>query len=104
VFPFVSGSDAEVVYRAALQQVGEFLPFHSLVNRAQCGRLLAEKLCALGLVDDKTRRLDPLKFQAFVTERKPADNIAGVTNVSAEEFLEALRRSDGDIEEVADEG
>lgn len=70
VFPFVSGLDAEAVYRAALQQVGKFLPFHTLANRKQCGVLLAEKLQILKLVNETTGRLDPLKFQQFITERR----------------------------------
>jgi len=70
VFPFVSGLDAEAVYRSALQQVGEFLPFHSLANRKECGLLLSTELKSLKLVNAITGRLDPLRFQAFVTERK----------------------------------
>jgi hypothetical protein len=70
VFPFVCGLDAEGVYRAALKTVGKFLPFHSLTQREQCGKLLADELKILKLVDAKTGRLDPLKFQHFVTERR----------------------------------
>jgi hypothetical protein len=70
VFPYVCGLDAEDVYRSALQTVGKFLPFHTLAQRKKCGKLLAEELTNLDLVDPKAKRLDPLKFQKFVTERK----------------------------------
>jgi hypothetical protein len=70
VFPYVCGLDAEAVYRAALKNVGQYLPFHSLENRKKCGKMLAEKLEELGLVDSKTNKLDPVKFQKFVTQRK----------------------------------
>jgi hypothetical protein len=70
VFPFVCGLDAEEVYRSALQTVGKFLPFHSLAQREKCGKLLADELKELKLVDAKTGRLDPLKFQRFVTQRR----------------------------------
>ncbi|MGH7976424.1 MAG: hypothetical protein ACREDS_00035 [Limisphaerales bacterium] len=70
VFPYVCGLDAEEVYRVALQTIGEFLPFHSLSQREKCGKMLAEELKNLKLVDAKTGRLDPLKFQRFVTQRK----------------------------------
>jgi hypothetical protein len=82
VFPFVSGRDAEAVYRAALQQVGTFLPFHSLAERTTCGQLLSDKLRALGLVKQSTGRLDPLKFQAFVTERKSVGQVKDVADES----------------------
>jgi len=72
VFPFIAGLEAEAVYRAALQQVGEFLPFHTLENRKKCGAMLAEKLHDLKLISEATGRLDPLKFQQFVTERRQA--------------------------------
>ena len=70
VFPFVCGLDAEDVYRTALQTVGKFLPFHSLAQREKCGKLLADELTTLKLIDPKTGRLDPLKFQRFVTQRR----------------------------------
>jgi hypothetical protein len=70
VFPYICGLDAEVVYHAALRQVGGFLPFHSLTQRKKCGAMLAEELRRLALVNETTGRLDPLKFQQFVTERR----------------------------------
>ena len=69
-FPYVCGLDAEEVYRAALQTVGKFLPFHSLKLRKQCGKMLAAELKKLKLVDAETGRLDPLKFQQFITQRR----------------------------------
>ena len=72
VFPYVCGLDAEEVYRAALQTVGLFLPFHSLKLRKQCGKMIAAELKKLKLVNMETGRLDPLKFQQFVTQRKEA--------------------------------
>jgi len=73
VFPYVCGLDAEDVYHAALQIVGKFLPFHSLKLRKECGKMIAAELKKLKLVNAETGRLDPLKFQQFVTQRKEAD-------------------------------
>lgn len=70
VFPFVAGLNAEAVYRVALQQIGTYLPFHTLANRRDCGRRLADKLRSLNLVSQTTDRIDPLRFQEFVTERR----------------------------------
>ena len=73
VFPYVCGLEAEDVYRAALQIIGNFLPFHSLTLREKCGKLLAAELKRLGLVDNETGRLDAGKFQQFITQRKDAE-------------------------------
>jgi hypothetical protein len=70
VFPYICGLDAEGVYRAALQTVGDFLPFHSLSQREKCGKMLAAELKKLKLVNAETGRLDPLKFQQFITQRR----------------------------------
>jgi hypothetical protein len=70
VFPYVCGLDAEDVYHAALQKVGQFLPFHSLNLRHQCGKMIETELKTLKLLDAVTGRLDPLKFQQFITQRK----------------------------------
>ena len=69
-FPYVCGLDAEDVYRAALQTIGNFLPFHSLTQREKCGKLLVAELEKLDLVDVASGRLDPKKFQQYVTQRK----------------------------------
>lgn len=71
-FPYVCGLDAEDVYRAALQTVGKFLPFHSLKLRKQCGTMLATELEKLKLINVGTGRLDPLRFQQFITQRREA--------------------------------
>jgi hypothetical protein len=71
-FPYLCGLDAEEVYRAALQTVGKFLPFHSLKLRKQCGKMLAMELKERKLVNVETGQLDPLKFQQFITQRRPA--------------------------------
>ena len=70
VFPYICGLDAEDVYRAALQTIGQFLPFHSLDQRKKCGKMLAAELKKLGLIDVETGRLDSLKFQRFITQRR----------------------------------
>jgi hypothetical protein len=69
-FPYVCGLDAEEVYRAALQSVGQYLPFHSLTHRKQCGKMVAAELKKLKLVNLESGRLDSLKFQEFITQRK----------------------------------
>lgn len=75
VFPYISGLEAQVVYRAALHRIGNYLPFYSLSLRQECGKLLAEELKHLNLVDSKTGRLDAEKFLAFVSEKKEVNEL-----------------------------
>jgi hypothetical protein len=75
VFPYSCGLEAEAVYHAALQQVGTFLPFHTFAQRKKCGAMLAGELRKLALVNETTDRLDPLKFQQFITERRIAETV-----------------------------
>lgn len=77
VFPYVSGLEAEEVYRTALQQVGTFLPFHTLARREECSQQLVEELKRRGLVNAKTGKLDMVKFQRYVTERRRNIRSAG---------------------------
>lgn len=75
IFPFISGLPATAIYRAALAKVGDFLPFHALSQRQECAELLSAELKKLGLVDSGTGRVDPVKFQEFVSQ--PASEKAG---------------------------
>jgi hypothetical protein len=75
VFPYVSGLLAEDIYRVSLQEVGAYLPFHSLSHRRECGRLLAKELRRLNLVNDASGRLDAGRFQEFTTERRINDTL-----------------------------
>lgn len=70
IFPYISGLEAQTVYRAALRKVGDYLPFYSVALRKKCGKLLAEELKRKDLVNAETGRLDADKFLAFVTEKK----------------------------------
>ena len=72
VFPFISGLHPNDIYRAALAKVGEYLPFHSLVQRKRCSELLAAELSKLDLVDTKTGTLNPIKFQEFISQSSTA--------------------------------
>ncbi|MBI4668410.1 MAG: hypothetical protein HY747_04360 [Elusimicrobia bacterium] len=69
IFPFVCGRQAYDVYREALKQVGDFFPFNTLVHREKCSKMLAEELKKLGLVSLETGRIDPLRFQAFISRQ-----------------------------------
>ena len=69
-FPYLCGLEAEEVYKESIKTVGSFLPFHSLKLRKQCGQSLAEKLTEMNLVNLQTKKLDPLKFQNFITQRR----------------------------------
>ena len=51
-----------------LEKVGEYLPFHTLAQREACAVLLAAELTSLNLVDSNTGRIDPNKFQKFITQ------------------------------------
>ncbi|MGD1089910.1 MAG: hypothetical protein ABR955_14480, partial [Verrucomicrobiota bacterium] len=51
-----------------------YLPFNTLTHRAECAGLLAEELKKLGLVNAVTGRIDPQKFQEFVSRAKAAGN------------------------------
>lgn len=82
MFPFISGLDANKVYRAALKSVGQYLPFHSLDQREACGKMLAAELADLGLVNPATKRIDPQRFQEFVAEKK---DVKGDTLLAEEE-------------------
>lgn len=68
VFPFISGLQANEIYKSALATVGDYLPFHALAQREGCAILLAAKLTKLDLVDFHTGRLDPIRFQEFITK------------------------------------
>ena len=68
IFPFISGLHPTDIYKTALAKVGEYLPFHALSQRDGCSVLLAAELTKLGLVDLKTGTLDPIKFQAFISQ------------------------------------
>lgn len=70
IFPYISGLEAQTVYREALRKVGSYLPFYSVTLRKQCGKLLADELKHRNLVSTKTGRLDAEKFLAFVSEKK----------------------------------
>jgi hypothetical protein len=68
IFPFISGLSATAIYRAALAGVAEFLPFHALSQRRECAELLSSELKKLGLVNNATGKIDPIKFQDFVSQ------------------------------------
>lgn len=70
IFPFISGLEAQNVYKSALQTVGQFFPFRSLSQRKLCGGLLANELKKLGLVNRRTNRIDSQKFQKFICKKK----------------------------------
>jgi hypothetical protein len=68
IFPFITGLPATDVYKRSLEKVGDYLPFHTLAQREACAVLLAAELTNLNLVDPNTGRIDPDKFQKFITQ------------------------------------
>ncbi|MBS1789373.1 MAG: hypothetical protein JST85_16730 [Acidobacteria bacterium] len=68
IFPFICGLSPTEVYKAALEKVSEFLPFHALPQRRECAELLSAKLNELELVNAETGKLDLLRFQEFVSQ------------------------------------
>ena len=70
VFPFISGLAPNEIYQTAFSKVRDFLPFHTLSNRQECGALLKAELHKLGLVDENTGRINAGKFQSFVSQTR----------------------------------
>lgn len=70
VFPYISGLDPNAIYKRALQQVGRHFPFQTLAHRSECAKLLATRLRKLNLVDPTTDRVDPVRFQEFVSKTR----------------------------------
>lgn len=70
-FPFISGLEPNEVYKAALAEIGKFLPFYALSQRKECSELLVKELNKLSLIDENTGRIAPDKFQAFITQTQP---------------------------------
>ena len=71
IFPFISGLEPNEVYKAALAEIGKFLPFYALSQRKECSELLVKELNKLSLIDENTGRIAPDKFQAFITQTQP---------------------------------
>lgn len=74
IYPFVCGRESIDVYKEALKQVGHYLPFNSLKYREECASLLERELTSLGLVETSTGRIDPQKFQLFISRSKESQN------------------------------
>lgn len=68
IFPYVTGLHPNEIYATARAVVGDYLPFYSLAQRAECSRLLVAELKRLGLVDEMTGRLDPEAFTRFLSQ------------------------------------
>jgi hypothetical protein len=68
IFPYISGVPATEIYKRGLEKVGEYLPFHALAQREGCAVLLASQLKDLNLVDINTGRINPEKFQTWITQ------------------------------------
>ena len=77
IYPFVCGREATDVYKEALKQIGNYLPFNSLKYRAECAALLEKELIEYGLVDTSTGRINPQKFQEFISRSKESKNNKG---------------------------
>jgi hypothetical protein len=70
LYPFVCGREADQVYKEALKQVREYLPFNTLTYRDECAQLLAQELRKLGVVDPHSGRIMAERFQEFIIRRK----------------------------------
>lgn len=68
IFPFVSGLQPNEVYKAALTKIGEFLPFFAHSQREECAKILTAELKKLDLVDETTSKINPVKFQEFISQ------------------------------------
>jgi hypothetical protein len=68
IFPFITGLPATETYKRAFEKVNTYLPFHALAQREACSVLLTTELTNLNLVDPNTGRIDPDKFQKFITQ------------------------------------
>lgn len=74
IYPFVCGREASEVYKEALKQVSNYLPFNTLKHEAECAKILVEELKKLGLVSPETGRIDPQKFQEFVSRARAIES------------------------------
>ncbi|MFL6255460.1 MAG: hypothetical protein ACJ74T_10650 [Pyrinomonadaceae bacterium] len=68
IFPYVTGLHPNEIYATARMVVGDYLPFYSLAQRAECSRLLVAELRRLRLVDEMTGRLNPEAFTRFLSQ------------------------------------
>jgi len=81
IFPFISGLEANEIYKAALLKIGDYLPFHSVAHRKECGSLLAIELSNRGLIDPQTGCINPAKFQEYVSQAKPGKDVENGTDI-----------------------
>ncbi len=67
IYPYICGRVPQEVYKTAINFVGNYLPFNSLKYKEECSLLLEKKLKDLNLVDKNTGRINPIKFQEFIS-------------------------------------
>lgn len=68
LYPYVCGRSPHEVYKASMAFAGTYLPFNSLKHKEECSLILEKQLRSLHLVNDKTGKIDPVKFQKFLIE------------------------------------
>lgn len=67
LFPYICGKTPQEVYKVALKYISEYLPFNSLKYEEECSVLLGNRLKELNLVDKDTGKIDPVKFQEYIS-------------------------------------
>jgi hypothetical protein len=68
IFLYICGKTPQEVYRAALEYISEYLPFNSLKHKEECSSLLTNRLKELNLVNKNTGKIDPIKFQEYISK------------------------------------
>lgn len=67
IFPYLTGRSALDVFRIAMGQVGDFLPYYALQHKEVASRLLVDELRRLRLINAQGR-LDRNAFLEYVSE------------------------------------
>lgn len=66
IYPYTCGLDPQAVYKRTLEHIGKYLPFETINKKRECTHLISAKLTEMGLVNDKTGKISPLKLQEFI--------------------------------------
>ncbi len=67
IFPYITGLDAIEIYKSAINQISNYLPFMTLSFKKECSLLLVEELRKLDLLDHNDK-IDQIKFLNFTID------------------------------------
>jgi len=67
IFPYICEKPPQEVYKVALEYVSVYLPFNTLKYKEECSILLVNRLKELNLINRNTGKIDPVKFQEYIS-------------------------------------